>query len=102
VVGKPFDITDYGVCYIEDMLVELPESTIVVTGTGSHMNLAIPRRGEGGKGGGGWEGERLTKRMVKYRVGGWRESKKRWAAAKAYTRCGDAESDGSKKGSRHR
>jgi hypothetical protein len=49
VVGKPFDITDYGVCYIEDMLVELPESTIVVTGTGSHMNLAIPRRGEDGE-----------------------------------------------------
>ena len=46
VIGKSFDITDYGVCFIEDMLVELPESTIIVTGCGPNMVLAIPRRGK--------------------------------------------------------
>ena len=48
VVGKPFDITDYGVCYIEDMLSEIPEATLVVTGSGEEMTLTVPRRGKRG------------------------------------------------------
>ena len=29
-MGKPFQITDYGVCFIEDLFNEIPESTIAV------------------------------------------------------------------------
>ena len=29
-IGKAFEITDYGVCFIEDMLNEIPESTVLV------------------------------------------------------------------------
>lgn len=33
VIGKPFDITEYGVCYIEDMLGEVAENSLVVRTT---------------------------------------------------------------------
>lgn len=29
-MGRAFDITDYGVCYIEDMLVEITDGTVLV------------------------------------------------------------------------
>ena len=45
VIGKTFDINDYGVCYIEDMLSEMPDTIVLVTGQGEWMNMAIPRRG---------------------------------------------------------
>ena len=31
VIGREFDITNYGVCYLEDMLNEIPESSIGVS-----------------------------------------------------------------------
>ena len=31
VMGKPFDIVEYGVCYIEDILAEIPESSLIVS-----------------------------------------------------------------------
>ncbi|XP_013410407.1 meiosis regulator and mRNA stability factor 1 isoform X2 [Lingula anatina] len=43
-VLKPFDIVDYGVCFLEDMLVELPETTVTVCGLGEEMIITIPRR----------------------------------------------------------
>ena len=30
-MGKPFDIVEYGVCYIEDILAEIPESSLIVS-----------------------------------------------------------------------
>ena len=45
VVGRGFEITDYGICYVEDMLAEVPENTIIVDGTGHAMILSLPRRG---------------------------------------------------------
>lgn len=44
IIGKGFDIADYGVCYIEDMLSEIPDTTVVVSGVGKDMIMAIPRR----------------------------------------------------------
>ena len=35
VIGKPFDITEFGVCYIEDMLSEVSSSSFVVGYFGS-------------------------------------------------------------------
>lgn len=46
VIGKSFDITDYGVCYIEDMLCSLPEAIVTVEGEAKEMVVAIPRRGK--------------------------------------------------------
>ena len=31
VIGKQWDVTDYGVCYLEDMLTELPDTTVIVS-----------------------------------------------------------------------
>ena len=31
VMGKPFDIVEYGVCYIEDILAEIPEASLIVS-----------------------------------------------------------------------
>ena len=30
-MGKQFDIVEYGVCYVEDILGEIPESSLVVS-----------------------------------------------------------------------
>ncbi|CAH1794385.1 unnamed protein product, partial [Owenia fusiformis] len=44
VIGKDFDITDYGMCYLEDMLTQLPDTTIMVSGSGHNLEIALPRR----------------------------------------------------------
>ena len=31
VMGKQFDIIEYGVCYVEDILGEIPESSLIVS-----------------------------------------------------------------------
>ncbi|KAK3579545.1 hypothetical protein CHS0354_028381 [Potamilus streckersoni] len=42
--GKPWDIIEYGVCTIEDMLADIPPSTIIATKDGSDAVLSIPKR----------------------------------------------------------
>ncbi|XP_054164397.1 meiosis regulator and mRNA stability factor 1-like, partial [Oppia nitens] len=43
--GKPFDITDYGVCLIEDILRDVWEGTVAITPFGSNDQwLALPKR----------------------------------------------------------
>ncbi len=49
VIGKPWEVTDYGVCELDDILGEVSESTVVVTiinaGTDQEDRLiAIPKR----------------------------------------------------------
>ena len=41
--GKAFDIKDYGVCYLEDMLAELPESTISRKEVEGRTFIQIPK-----------------------------------------------------------
>lgn len=44
-IAKPWDIVDYGVCDIEDILNEIPKNTIVVTIiNGRDKMIAIPKR----------------------------------------------------------
>ena len=44
-IAKPWDIVDYGVCDIEDILNEIPKNTIVVTViNGGDKMIAIPKR----------------------------------------------------------
>ncbi|KZC11840.1 Meiosis arrest female protein 1 [Dufourea novaeangliae] len=45
VIAKPWDIVDYGVCEIEDILSEVSENTVVVTTiNGGDKMIAIPKR----------------------------------------------------------
>lgn len=45
VIAKPWDIVDYGVCEIEDILSEVSENTVVVTTVnGGDKMIAIPKR----------------------------------------------------------
>ncbi|XP_033320589.1 meiosis regulator and mRNA stability factor 1 isoform X3 [Bombus bifarius] len=45
VIAKPWDIVDYGVCEIEDILSEVSENTVVVTViNGGDKMIAIPKR----------------------------------------------------------
>nr|XP_012145387.1 PREDICTED: meiosis arrest female protein 1 isoform X2 [Megachile rotundata] len=45
VIAKPWDIVDYGVCEIEDILSEVSENTVVVTTiSGGDKMIAIPKR----------------------------------------------------------
>lgn len=41
--GKAFDIRDYGVCYLEDMLAELPDSTITRKEIDQRTFIQIPK-----------------------------------------------------------
>lgn len=44
-LGKPWDVVDYGVCDIEDILGEVSENTVVVTNfNGNDQLIAIPKR----------------------------------------------------------
>lgn len=44
-VAKPWDIVDYGVCDIDDILGEVSENTVVVTSIdGGDKMIAIPKR----------------------------------------------------------
>ncbi|XP_043489751.1 meiosis regulator and mRNA stability factor 1 isoform X1 [Polistes fuscatus] len=45
VIAKPWDIVDYGVCEIEDILSEVSENTVVMTAiNGGDKMIAIPKR----------------------------------------------------------
>ncbi|GIY40908.1 meiosis regulator and mRNA stability factor 1 [Caerostris darwini] len=44
VIEKPFEITSYGVCEIQDMLDEVPENIIVICKTGTEIIIGIPKR----------------------------------------------------------
>ncbi|KAG7210665.1 hypothetical protein KM043_012173 [Ampulex compressa] len=45
VIAKPWDVVDYGVCEIEDILSEVSENTVVVTTmNGGDKMIAIPKR----------------------------------------------------------
>ncbi|XP_076442695.1 meiosis regulator and mRNA stability factor 1-like isoform X2 [Babylonia areolata] len=41
---RKFDITHYGVAFIEDMFMDIPPTSIVITMEGNKMNMAIPKR----------------------------------------------------------
>lgn len=44
-LAKPWDIVDYGVCEIEDILSEVSENTVVMTTiNGGDKMIAIPKR----------------------------------------------------------
>lgn len=44
VMNKPFQITDYGICDLMDLLTELADNTVVLTGSNADMIIAIPKR----------------------------------------------------------
>lgn len=45
VIGKPWDVVDYGVCAIDDILSDVSENTVVVTSfNGDDKMIAIPKR----------------------------------------------------------
>lgn len=46
VIGKPWDVTDYGVCELDDILGEVSENTVMVTSieSGRDRLIAIPKR----------------------------------------------------------
>ncbi|XP_055952236.1 meiosis regulator and mRNA stability factor 1-like isoform X3 [Argiope bruennichi] len=44
VIEKPFEITSYGVCDIQDMLDEVPENVIVICKSGTETVIGIPKR----------------------------------------------------------
>ncbi|GFR91344.1 meiosis arrest female protein 1 homolog [Elysia marginata] len=44
VMGKPLLLAHYGVCYMEDILSEIPTTTLIVIEEAHHILLALPRR----------------------------------------------------------
>nr|CAD7455881.1 unnamed protein product [Timema tahoe] len=44
VLNKPWDIVDYGVCEMEDLLSELPENSVVVFQQENDVAISIPKR----------------------------------------------------------
>nr|CAD7402693.1 unnamed protein product [Timema cristinae] len=44
VLNKPWDIVDYGVCEMEDLLSELPENSVVVSQQENDVAISIPKR----------------------------------------------------------
>ncbi|XP_064638971.1 meiosis regulator and mRNA stability factor 1-like isoform X2 [Lineus longissimus] len=44
VFNKVFDMSEYGVCYLEDILLEIPDTVVMVEGHEEQMVIAIPRR----------------------------------------------------------
>ncbi|XP_046394485.1 meiosis regulator and mRNA stability factor 1 isoform X2 [Ischnura elegans] len=48
VIGQPFHAPDYGVCYLEDILVEVSENTVVLTtdpsGLSTDVIISVPKR----------------------------------------------------------
>ncbi|KAL3876190.1 hypothetical protein ACJMK2_034060, partial [Sinanodonta woodiana] len=44
--GKLWDVIEYGVCTTEDMLADIPPSTIIATKEGSDIVLSIPKRAD--------------------------------------------------------
>lgn len=44
IMGKPWDVTDYGVCEIMDLLKEIQDTTVVLKDIDGLFTIAIPRR----------------------------------------------------------
>ena len=44
VMCKPFRIADYGVCDVEDLLLEISETSVVLSGTGDDIVISLPKR----------------------------------------------------------
>ncbi|XP_071106106.1 meiosis regulator and mRNA stability factor 1-like [Haliotis cracherodii] len=44
VFGKAWDVTEYGVCYIEDLLMEIPPSTLLMTVEEGKSFISVPKR----------------------------------------------------------
>ncbi|XP_059145129.1 meiosis regulator and mRNA stability factor 1-like isoform X3 [Physella acuta] len=44
VMGKPLFLPHYGVCFMEDMLMDIPTTTLIVIEENNHTLLALPRR----------------------------------------------------------
>ena len=44
VLNRPFQVVSYGVCQLEDLLLEVSESTVLVTPTADDVLIAIPKR----------------------------------------------------------
>ncbi|KAJ9585358.1 hypothetical protein L9F63_002855, partial [Diploptera punctata] len=44
VVGRPWDIVDYGVCELQDLLTEVSENTVVMTTIENDIMISIPKR----------------------------------------------------------
>ena len=45
-MGKPLHLPHYGVAYVEDVLADIPTTTLIVIEESKHTLLAVPRRGE--------------------------------------------------------
>ncbi|XP_046671774.1 meiosis regulator and mRNA stability factor 1-like isoform X1 [Homalodisca vitripennis] len=43
-LGRTFDPVDYGLCYLEDLLSQLSANIVLVSGEGSELTIAIPKR----------------------------------------------------------
>ncbi|XP_069956762.1 meiosis regulator and mRNA stability factor 1 isoform X4 [Cherax quadricarinatus] len=41
---RPWNVVDYGVCDVEDLLAEVSETTVIVTRSGMETTIAIPKR----------------------------------------------------------
>ncbi|XP_045606696.1 meiosis regulator and mRNA stability factor 1 isoform X2 [Procambarus clarkii] len=41
---RPWNVIDYGVCDVEDLLTEVSETTVIVTRSGTETTIAIPKR----------------------------------------------------------
>ena len=42
--SRTFDPVDYGLCYLEDLLTQLSENIVVISGKGPSAIIAIPKR----------------------------------------------------------
>lgn len=45
VIGTDLNMPSFGVCYIKDMLIEVSDSQVIVSGSGDHAVMSIPRKG---------------------------------------------------------
>lgn len=43
-LGRPFDPVDYGLCSLEDLLLQLSENTVVIGHLDGQKSVAIPKR----------------------------------------------------------
>nr|CAH7737791.1 unnamed protein product [Callosobruchus chinensis] len=46
VVNKPFNVVDYGLCTFEDLMQEVPESTVLISRGSEGIMIAIPKRAQ--------------------------------------------------------
>ncbi|KAL5019265.1 hypothetical protein ScPMuIL_004987 [Solemya velum] len=43
-LNKPWDVSEYGLCYVDDLFSEIPSTTVIVTAEDSETIVAIPHR----------------------------------------------------------